>query len=590
VDKQELSITTLFALLGALLPKVTERWQAFKASPPTRNPHIRLMARVRRWFRMQRARWQAAAIMRESRRRYSFARGLVAQLATQELNDLRSVPDLASYQKEVQSRMSALNIEFAGLPFPDEAREEFATLKDQNEEIDRRVKELEARERMVQSLGLKDTNREREESERLFDTRDAKGSSKERDIYDLSTMRHNPWHDPEGARNELRDRALKAIEIARFPQGQRSKKGRPSYQLPDRSKIQEHIEYLLESTQQGEPGSHQAGLLARYLLITGSPAYRRGFWKKMTGGEPSSEEQRALSLTGSGGGFAIPFALDPSIIPTSNSVVNPVRAIARLETIAGANTWLGVSSGAIVASRAAELTEASDNAPLLSQPSATVTKVQTAVPFDIEIGEDWEKLESEFATLIQDAKDDEEATAFVTGAGTGVNPQGFVTGATATPVAAATGLTVTAANIRALEAALPPRFRANESFVANRGIYNVILGIDTAGGAALLMYLAQGLNTQSPGPGNTGMIMLGRSAWEASQMQATVVNATKIMICGDFRYFLVVDRIGLTVELIPHLVGGVSRLPTGQRALYAYWRNTSKTLSANAFAVLQGTA
>src|SRR5213076_165578 len=150
--------------------------------------------------------------------------------------------------------------------------------------------------------------------------------------------------------------------------------------------------------------------------LTGGPVYRRAFWKNIVGTPLDREEQRALSLAGSGGGFAIPFALDPSVIPTSNSVVNPARALARLVTISGANTWQGVTSPAITASYAAELTEATDNATTLVQPSATVTKVHAFVPFSIEIGEEWPALEAEFNRLLQDAKDDEEGPAFATGA------------------------------------------------------------------------------------------------------------------------------------------------------------------------------
>jgi hypothetical protein len=165
-----------------------------------------------------------------------------------------------------------------------------------------------------------------------------------------------------------------------------------------------------------------------------------------------------------------------------------------------------------------------------TNPHAMRTKAHAFVPFSHEAGEDWGALESEMGRLFQDAKDDEEATAFVTGAGTTVNPQGFVTGATSNNVAAASGLTVTAANLYALEAALPPRFRPNLTFVANRGIYNVIRGIDTAGGAALWLYVSQGLDTQTPAPGNTGAVLVGKPAYEATAMQATVVNATKIMV------------------------------------------------------------
>jgi HK97 family phage major capsid protein len=303
----------------------------------------------------------------------------------------------------------------------------------------------------------------------------------------------------------------------------------------------------------------------------------------------TTEEQRALGLGATVGGQAVPFTLDPTIIPTSNSVVNPTRALARIEQIVGSNTWNGISSGAIAASRVAEATAASDNSPTMAAPTATVTKAHAFVPYSVEIEEDWVGMENELARLFQDAKDDEEGAAFVTGSGAGVNPQGFVTGTTAT-VAAATGLTVTAANCYALEAALAPRFRPNESFVANRGIYNVIRGIDTAGGAALWLYISQGLATQAPTPGNTGATLLGRGAWEASAMQATVVNATKILIVGDFNYFLILDRIGLHIEMIPFLFGAAQgNLPVGQRGIYAWWRNTSKVLSASAFVAMTGT-
>jgi len=416
----------------------------------------------------------------------------------------------------------------------------------------------------------KRTERAFEKNERMFEM-EGRGNSKERDIYNLQSLRHNPFMDPESSRAELLDRAKRAIEIAHFPT------------MKDGARAQAHMENLLHDAQEEQPGA-----TARHFLITGGPSYRRAFWKSMTGSPLSGEEQRALSLAGSGGGFAIPFALDPSVIPTSNSVVNPARALARLVTISGANTWQGVTSPAITASYAAEVTEASDNSTTLVQPSITVNKAQAFVPFSIEISEDWPALEGEFGRLLQDAKDDLEGSAFVTGSGSAPNPAGYVTGTTTT-FAAPTGLTITALSMYNFENTLPPRFRPRESFVANRGIYNVIRGIDTAGGAALWLYMAQGLVTQAPTPGNTGATLLGRGAWEASAMQATVVNATKIMVVGDFSYFLIVDRIGMTVELVPHIFGAVSRFPIGQRGLYAYWRNSSKVLSASAFVAMTGT-
>jgi HK97 family phage major capsid protein len=488
------------------------------------------------------------------------------------LDELRSVDELNTFIDEAKGRQADLNKEFEGLPFPDEFRDEFAGLEQQKTEARKRVEELEMRHQVVESNG--DAKRRIERMDDNVSRYYAKTSGKEENIYDLS--RGFDWGNPERAGQQLNDQARRAIEVAQFPHAD-----------VRREDIQTHIENLLMRTQQSQPGE-----VARHLLATGSPLYRKAFWKAALAGSTiglSNEEQRALSLGATAGGQAVPFTLDPTVIPTSNSVVNPMRALGRNVTISGSNTWNGVSSGAITATRVAEATAATDNTPTMAAPTATVTKAHAFVPFSIEVQEDWGALEAEMGKLLQDAKDDEEGSSFVVGVGTTVFPQGVVVGTTATS-AAATGLTVTAANVYALEAALAPRFRPNASFVANRGIYNVVRGIDTAGGAALWLYISQGLATQSPTPGNTGATLLGRGAWEASAMQATVVNATKIMIIGDFSYFLVLDRIGLNIELIPFLFGAAQgNLPTGQRGLYCWYRNTSKVLSASAFVAMTGT-
>jgi HK97 family phage major capsid protein len=487
-----------------------------------------------------------------------------------------TIEDLEARQTEVRGRLQEIDTEFAGEALPDDSRDEWNRLNEEVEANDKLLEELYARRERVEQLSEQPENREAGVG---FQTR-TPGKARGEDIYDLSTVRASV-SSPEEATHELRDRARTAIEKATFPLAHLN--AREGASKVDQERCQAHVENLLalRDTEDGE--------LSRRILATGSPAYRRAFAKQMMSRPLSNDEQRALSLASAGGGFAIPFTLDPTIIPTSNSSVNPFRAISRVESLVGSNTWQGVSSAGVTATRTAEAAAATDGAPTLAQPTVTVTKAQVFIPFSIEVGNDWGALESEMARLIQDAKDDEEATSFATGVGTTVFPQGVTVGATNT-VAASTGLTITAANLYALEAALPPRFRPNEVFVANRGIYNVVRGIDTGGGAALWLYLAEGLNNQVPAPGNTGALLLGRPAYEASAMQATVVNATKIMVVGDFRYFLIADRVGLTVEVVPHLFGAAQgNLPTGQRGIYAYWRNSSRVLDANAFRALTGT-
>jgi predicted phage gp36 major capsid-like protein len=49
----------------------------------------------------------------------------------------------------------------------------------------------------------------------------------------------------------------------------------------------------------------------------------------------------------------------------------------------------------------------------------------------------------------------------------------------------------------------------------------------------------------------------------------------------------IVDRLGTTIELIPHLFGASNRFPTGQRGLYVYGRTGAGVLAVNAFRYLE---
>ena len=58
-----------------------------------------------------------------------------------------------------------------------------------------------------------------------------------------------------------------------------------------------------------------------------------------------SRENRAKSLTDTGGGYLVPFQLDPTVIITANGSTNQIRRVAR-QVIATGDVWNGVSSGA----------------------------------------------------------------------------------------------------------------------------------------------------------------------------------------------------------------------------------------------------
>jgi HK97 family phage major capsid protein len=351
----------------------------------------------------------------------------------------------------------------------------------------------------------------------------------------------------------------------------------------DEARAKAHIEALLRREGRAD-GSR--GEIAERIVATGGELYQRSFVKGLAGSPLTPEEQRALAtFTGSGGGFAVPYQLDPTIIPTSNHSVNPFRAISRVETIIG-NEWKGVTSAGVTAGYAEEGAEAGDNTPTLAQPTANPERCQAFVPFSIEVEQDWGRVLEEMAALISDAKDDVEATKFTLGAGhASKEPEGLITGATETVTAGGTAA-FAVADLYKIEEALPARFRPRASWVGPRFTFNKTRQFDTAGGAALWTYLQEGLSNMVPTPGNIGRPLLGYPAYESSAMASVLTTGSKILALGDFgRYFLIVDRIGMNVEVVQHLVGE-NRRPTGQRGLYAYWRNTSKVLSAKAFRVL----
>ena len=502
-------------------------------------------------------------------------------MAFEELNELRSIEELTNHQKGAKAELLALEEEHHGQPFPDDAMERYAGLRETIDEIDKRVLELDKREKYLKHIAENGSDPARVTPAWEAPKVD-RSSIKERDIYDLSTVRFNP-EDPASGRTEYRDRAMRAVELAHFPASDMQ-----SGVGVSREAAQDHIAYLLDEFD--TPDGH----LARRILKTGSPQYRAAFRKWMSGVPMTNEEQRAFSLGTTG--IPITFTLDPTLIPVSASVVNPLRAISNVEAIVGSNEWRGTTAAAITASRAAEGAVTTDNTPTLAQPAIVCSRVQAFVPFSVEAEGDWPGMDAGLARLFADAKDDEEATAFNTGTGTPPNPFGVFTGATGT-TALATGLTVTAANLYSIEAALAPRFRPRAQWVANRAVYNIIRALDTAGGAQLWLRIGELMGNapaSSGGNGNTGLRLLGYAVNELSTCPATIVNGVKDILLGDFSMFKIIDRVGMNVELVQTLTqqavaGAGFGFPTGQRGLFAWWRNGSKVLDAAAFRAGTGT-
>jgi HK97 family phage major capsid protein len=333
--------------------------------------------------------------------------------------------------------------------------------------------------------------------------------------------------------------------------------------------------------------------LARQFLVTSSPAYTRAFSKAARGKQNTwtpeeaqavdqVDQFRAMSLTDNQGGYLVPFQLDPTVIITSDGTRNDIRQAAR-QVIAVGDTWNGVSSAQVSWSWDTEASEVSDDSTTFAQPSIPNYTARGFVPISIEALQDEQNVAQEVAKLLAMGKDSLEASAFSTGTGSG-QPTGIITALVAsspTVIVNSVGSDAFAiADVYALNGALPARYRSNASWLANNLIYNKIRQFDTAGGAGLWAYL---------GDGRPGQLLMG-NVLESEGVDGTYGSGENyVLVYGDFQHYVITDRIGLTVEFIPHLFHTSNNRPSGQRGWFAYYRTGADSVSDGAFRLLDVT-
>jgi HK97 family phage major capsid protein len=384
-------------------------------------------------------------------------------------------------------------------------------------------------------------------------------------VYDLSAYRSRAA-SVEELPALYRDGAMRVIENATF------------LTAPDQVKAKDQVAKLLAKHKDDD-----GGRIARRIIGTDNPQYIEAYAEYFRkGGMAGLTPQRQAILqtySDADGGIAIPFTLDPTFVNTSDGTVNPWRAISRVETITG-KSWQGVITEGVTAAYVGERTTtgASDAAPQFDDTPATPVRADVAIDVSIEYLEDYgsASLVSEVGNMVQIAKDDLESEKFALGDGTG-EPEGIVRALiddTTSIVQTATDNVYVLADIDALIASLPPRFRSRAVVVGNLAILQLSAGFGTAGQPGNSIYdpLARTLR--------------GYRVYESSFMDDAATDAKEILLVGDFKAgFIIVDRVGLSTEILPQY--DANARPTGGKIIYAHWRNTSKMLFPNAFRLLQ---
>ena len=373
--------------------------------------------------------------------------------------------------------------------------------------------------------------------------------------------------DPPAGGSELKSRAADAIERMHFADD-------------------EVREICTRHVERDDP---MAASVSQVVLASTSPTYTSAFIKlvrsrgdrAVLNEEERAAYTRAMSTVDTDGGFLMPFQLDPTIILTASGSVNEVRMISRVVTTTS-DVWHGVSSAGVTGSWDGEAEEVSDDAPTLVQPAIPVHKYQSFVPFSHELQQDAAGLAADIAQMIAFDKDAKESIAFVTGSGTG-QPTGIITALTggASVVGSLTTDTLAVSDVYNLDDSLPQRWAANGSWLAHRKIYNKMRQFDTNGGASLWGQLAEGRKRE----------LLGRPDYISEAMDG-VVNAGQdnyVLLFGDFRNYVVVDRLGgTTLSYVPNLFGA-NRRPTGQAGWHAWVRTGGACVNTSAFRLLNVT-
>lgn len=332
---------------------------------------------------------------------------------------------------------------------------------------------------------------------------------------------------------------------------------------------------------------------ARMLLLSESPAYRSAFQKRCAGATFFTPEEAramdeftqlraAMSLSDSAGGYGVPVLIDPTIIWTAQGHPNDFLAISDVQQITN-DEWKGVTSAGFTAYWTSEGTASTEGNPTLAQPTVTTKKLTVYAPYSVEIGGDYPSFASAMLAGIDLVWQEELVSKFTNGLGTTAQPYGVITRLEATvgsQVASQDTGSANATDVYNMWAALPIKYRRSSRWMSSTTIENAIRQAGSTDPNFALSILDGGL------PG-----LFARPFHENDYMDGVVASTSDStpLVLGDFKAFLIAQRVGMTVETIQHVIDTTTGTPTGQRALWVWGRVGSDIVNTNAFRNLSQT-
>lgn len=391
-------------------------------------------------------------------------------------------------------------------------------------------------------------------------------------------------------RPQLRSRAMRVLDdpdsVAHFETDEQ------------RSQTQARVEKMIRTKSQNFDGD----AFARYVIATESDAYRSAFMKicargnmaVLTGEEGEAlnlvnELRAAMSLSDANGGYGVPVLIDPTIIVTAQGHPNDFFSIARVENIT-TDEWKGVTTAGATSYWTSEATTVTGGEPTLAQPSVPTKKLTTYAKYSFEIGGDYPNFASEMSRVLGESESEKIVEGLTNGLGTTAQPTGVVTKLKATAasqVAVTTDGAYGAVDVYKMWDALPIRYRGNARWMGATSVFNATRQFAAGAGGGDANFVANlGRDENVP-------TLFNKPAHYNDYMDdvfgtggVTSASDVGLLIVGDWRNFLIANRVGSTVETVQHVIDTTTGNPTGQRGLLMWRRLGSDVINTNGFRLL----
>lgn len=198
---------------------------------------------------------------------------------------------------------------------------------------------------------------------------------------------------------------------------------------------------------------------------------------------------------------------------------------------------------------------------------------------------DYPNFAAEMSTLLDEGYRELLASALTTGTGSD-QPTGIVTALDANTnveVSTTSDGVFQAADVYKLWDALPIKYRRrNPAWMSSTDVMNEVRQFAAGSGNSDANFSVNITSESVPR-------LFGKPYYENDFMTDFTgqTNSPNIIIVGDFSNYLVAQRAGMNVELVPHLFSTTTNRPSGQRGWYAWSRVGADSINDLAFRVLQ---